>query len=98
MIYKNRGREAVTVDATAGGVALTATKYSSGEKATYAQIQVQTAPIRVTEDGTAPVGATTGLLFNIGDIFEVWGYEAISKLRMIRDGSVSAVAEVNYYG
>ncbi len=100
MIYKNVARESLTVDSTAGGVPLTATKYTSSGQliATYVHCQVQAAAIRVTEDTTAPVAGGPGLLFNPGDIFEIWGADEIKAARFIREGSTSATLEVNYYG
>lgn len=53
--------------------------------------------IRYTEDGTAPVAATTGSLLNPGDIKLLESYESIVKFKMIRDGASDATVNVDYY-
>ncbi len=90
------GREAITVDATAGGKGFTSAKLTA--KTVFARVQIQAAALRATYDGTAPVAATTGELRYPGDVFEVWGDADMAALRMIRESSTSAVAEVSYFG
>lgn len=90
--------EQVTVDATSGGVGLTSSKYAPAGTSpmNIVRISVDTASIRVTEDGTAPT-ASLGDTFDAGDIFQVTGVNSLRKLRMIRTGGTSAVLNVTYY-
>ncbi len=94
MIYKVKDREAITVAATAIG--LTSTKLVANN--TYVVLQVQAAQIRYTLDGTDPVAETTGFIGYVGDLIEVWGKDAMTDLRMIRETSTSANVEVLYMG
>lgn len=94
--YKAVSQETITVDDTAGGKPLTSTKITP--QVEYALCQVLTAAIRVTLDGTPPVAATTGFLFNTGEFFEVWGHGDLLALRAIRDTGTSGVLEVTYFG
>ena len=104
MIRTLVAREQITIDNTAGGKTLTAatlaTKSTSGRfRVEYADIDVQTADIRTTIDGsTAPVGATTGALWYAQEKYRVWGIANLSNLKMIRDGGTSAVVVVEYWG
>ena len=86
--------EQLTVDATAGGKALTAAKYG---KAIKANIQVESAPVRVTVDGTPPT-ATYGRLINDGDEIELESAAEISKFRAFRTTAVSATLNIDYKG
>lgn len=102
-IFNTLDRETITVDATVGGVALTASKYNptlsnTSKRIVAAVIQVNTAPIRVTRDGTAPVAATTGKLRNIGDIIVIAGGKDMGNARFIRETSTSASIDVDYIG
>ncbi len=86
-------RESITVaDAV---ITLTASKIT--RDTLYAKLQIQSAPIRLTVNGTDPVASTIGDLYNPGDIIEVWGQD-MRTLKMIRDGSTSANIEVDYQG
>lgn len=92
-------QENLTIDSTAGGVGFTASKYSpSGATnfpATCATVNVETAPIRYTLDGTAPT-TTVGTLKNVGDTFVVTGSVDIKNFKAIRTTGVSASISVNY--
>jgi len=60
---KESSSEKLTVDATVGGISLTPAKYGAAKKVF---ITVETGPIRIWVDKTAPT-ATDGHLYNIGD-------------------------------
>ena len=83
-------RERITVEGT--GIGLTAATYLTFQ---FATLTVETAPIRLTLDGTAPVASTTGHLFRVDDVIELSG-EEIAKVKMIRDTGTSAAVEVTY--
>jgi hypothetical protein len=99
------GSETVTVDATAGGVALTSTTYTKQTgngaadrvMAKVAFISVEDQQIRVNFDPAVTVTASTnGHEFGDGDSFLVEG-EAIKNLRAICTGGTSGVMRVTYY-
>ena len=83
--------EALTVDATAGGVQFTEATMNpaDGQIATAAFCTVEDAPIRALASGTAPT-ATLGTPFNVGDTFVVWGRRDLMSIRFIRQGGTSA--------
>lgn len=66
-------------------------------KASRAVFKIETAPVRFTEDGTAPVASTTGILASIGDIVTIDGKENVAAFRAIRDTSTSGVIKPTYY-
>ena len=82
---------ALTIDSTAGGIALT--RPAGTQKA---QAQVFTAPVRYWMDGTAPT-ATTGHRADVNDIIELGSAEEALNFRAIRETSVSATLEITYY-
>ncbi len=84
--------ESLTIDNTAGGIALTAAKYST---CTKAFITVETAQIRWTIDGTAPT-TTVGHLANAYDIIDLTSAEDLAAFRAIRVGSVSGTIHCTY--
>ena len=84
--------EQVTVDATVGGVALTALTY---RRYNHATILVETAPIRVRMDGAAPT-TSIGFLVNPGSVIELNCNADIMKFRAIRTDSTSALIDVIY--
>lgn len=95
------GNESITIDATAGGVGFTAGEIAVPSatgtvKAKKAEFKVETAPIRFTRNGTAPVAGTTGTLGDIGDVITIEGVEDISRFRAIRDTGVSGVIKPEY--
>jgi len=85
--------EEVTVDNTAGGVALTAAKYAGAARAV---IIVKTAPINYRVDGKAAPTATSGMPADDRDTIELTSNAEIVAFRAIRTGSVSAVLHVTY--
>jgi len=84
--------ESLTIDDTAGGIALTASKYGT---CTKALITVETAQIRFTVDGTAPT-ATVGHVLNPGDNLDIDSNEDVAAFRAIRTGSISGVIQCTY--
>ncbi len=102
-IYNSFDSEAVTVDATVGGVSLTAATYQpviaddmpEVTEATLATITNVGAEIRITVEGTT-VTAAIGTVIADGQTFEVWGIIDIAALRMIRTGAVSSIITAVY--
>jgi hypothetical protein len=93
--------EVLTVDATSGGVQfafLTGATGSQRSNFRMAHVVIDTAEVRVTEDGTAPVATTTGKLVAVKGSFEIWGWDQLENLKFIREGSVSALAQVTFEG
>lgn len=84
-------RERVTVAGTA--VALTAATVGAAQ---FATITVETAAIRFTLDGTAPVGGSLGHLVQAGQTIELYGPDQIAGFKAIRDTGVSAAIEATY--
>jgi len=76
---------ALTVDATAGGVAI-----PDLADAVRAVLTLETAQVRYTYDGTAPTAAV-GHLVEIGDVLIVEGAAALAAFRAFRTGSTSGV-------
>ena len=89
--------EALTVDATGGGVPFTeSTMNPSGERpARAAFVTVEDAPIRLRADGTGPT-ATVGIPYEAGDTFVVWGRRDLMSVRFIRQGGVSATLSTEF--
>ena len=90
--------EELTIDATVGGIALTAATYAASSGWPMAQkavIQVLSASIRVRIDGTAPT-STTGFAESPGSSFELNGEAEIVNFRAIRSSSSSAKIIVDY--
>lgn len=85
--------ESKTVDNTAGGVSLTSGTYGTNR---YAFITVETAPIRFTVDGTAPVAGGPGHLVYPGDTIKLESNEDIAQFKAIRETSTSGVLRVTY--
>ena len=104
VVYKTFAEEAVTVDATAGGVQLTdatfrpvlADDMGVVTEARVATIKNVGADIRVTLDGTTTVTASVGFLVPDGGSIEVWGIDDIANLRAIRTGAVSSIITAMY--
>src|SRR3990167_293558 len=55
------------------------------------RIYVETAPIRFTLEGTAPVAATTGEVANPGDVIELFGDEVITFKFINETGTASSL-------
>ena len=88
---------ALTIDATAGGIALTIPTDTNPE---HMLLTVETAAIRWWADGTAPTAAN-GHLLEAGDVLE-WMDEGnyrsvIERFRAIRQGGVSGTVQVSFY-
>ena len=99
MIVTPVARETVAVAGTAVGLTSTAIKPTvKTYDVEYAEIQVQTAQVRVTFEGTAPVAATTGEVWLPGTTKRVWGIGNLLAIRFIRESSTSASLEVTYWG
>ncbi len=84
--------ESVTVDATAGGVALTTATIAQMESAL---ITAETAQVRFTLNGTAPT-ATAGHILEVGDVLEIDSSEAMGLVRFIRTGGTSGTLRCSY--
>lgn len=97
--------EQVTLDATAGGIALTSATYnptvvgtpSSMTRAELAIMNCQTAQARYKVDGVAAVTTSLGMIVNPGDTLQIYGFANIAAFRGIRTGAVSAVCDITYY-
>ena len=88
--------EAVTVDATAGGVKLTESLYITNPPGRAAILTVETAQIRYLSDGTAPT-STTGHQVSPTQIITLRNPSELSKFRAIRTGATSGVVRVTFY-
>ena len=84
--------ETLTVDNTAGGVAMTAATYANG---TRALITCEAAEVRYTYDGTAPT-TTVGHLASIGTRIELVGPANLTQFRAIRTGGTSGTLQITY--
>lgn len=89
--------EALTIDNTAGGIALTAATYApaGAPGAVRAVLTLETAQIRWTYDGTAPT-TTVGHLMETGEKVALTGAETIARFRAIRTGGTSGVLHITY--
>lgn len=89
--------ETKTVDATAGGVALTTATFAptSAVAAARAFITCEGANMRFCYDGTAPT-ATAGHHLDVGDTVEIVGLQNIAAFRAIRTGPTSGTLYVTY--
>lgn len=72
---------------------------SKRRKARAARIVVDSSnSIRWTTTGTAPVGATTGILGKQYDVIWLSGYSQMTKFQAIRDGGSDSSIQVEYFG
>ena len=103
-ILKSFDSEAVTVDATVGGVNLTVATFDptvvdGAELVTasvLATIKNVGAEIRITlESGGVPT-STVGFVIPDGGSFEVYGIDDITNLKAIRTGGVSSIITAIY--
>ena len=89
--------QAVTVDATVGGVALA----SVPSDAECAHISLETAPIRWTDDGSTAPTASVGHLLTppSSDSVYLWieGRQRLLNFKAIRTGATSGALQVTYY-
>lgn len=99
-IYKVVGRETLTVSSTAIGFTVAKiTKADNGGKVIKkVEISVEDADIRMTRDGTPPVGGgtDTGILITSGTIFEILGQADIINTLFIRNASTDAKLQIDY--
>lgn len=86
------GRQALTVDNTVGGVALTVP--TGGVAATA---RLETAQIRYTLDGTAPT-TTVGTLLNPDEVLEFESQSELTGFLAIRTGGTSGTLNIEYFG
>ena len=82
----------LTVDNTATGVALTVP--AGAQKAL---VQVYTAPIRFWVSGRIPT-TSTGFRYDALGMFELESPQEMKQFRAIRETSISATLEGEYYG
>lgn len=89
--------EQITIDATAGGVKLTAAKVSPNGF-TYVSCRLRTAEISyLTVDPTkTTVTASVGQLLEPGEILTISSREEALNLRMIRTGASSGQVDCSY--
>ena len=85
--------EAITVDNTAGGVALT-TSYVDNSSMCF--MTLETGQIRWTIDGTAPT-TTVGHLLEIGQTLTFNSRQQCRGFRAIRTGTTSGALKVTYW-
>ena len=88
--------EALTVGATAVGLAAATISPAGSEPNTRCRGRLETAQIRQRWDGTNPT-ATEGELVEIGDVIDLTGISTLSLVRWIRTGSTSGVLRVHCY-
>lgn len=86
------GYQSVTVAATAIGFDVSAA--TNGAKVQSAMITVETAQIRVRDDGTDPT-SSEGHIVEVGEKIKLVNAGDCAKFRAIRTGSVSAVIKVS---
>ena len=91
--------ESITIDATVGGVGLTASKIrptgGHAREAVRVLITVETAEIRYTYNGTAPT-TTVGHILNVDDALTLYGQPSIDRFKAIRTGATSGTIKVTY--
>lgn len=85
----------VTIDSTAGGVALPATLISptGAPQQQHCYGRLQTAEVRYATDGSAPT-TTVGIPIEPLELVTIEGFEAISQFRAIRTTSTSATLTI----
>jgi hypothetical protein len=86
------GFEAVIINDTVGGVALTSAKYGTCTKAI---IQVQDAPIRYWTTGGSPT-STIGILAQVGAVIYLDNTDDIANFKAIRATSTNANLACQY--
>lgn len=92
-----RAIEQLTIDNTAGGIALTGSKITPvGDlQATLATCTLETADIRYTVDGTAPT-STVGMYWTAGSSLSFATHDALLAFRAIRVTSTSGKLDCTY--
>jgi len=90
--------EDITVDATSGGVPLTAAK-ATASRNVRAHCVVETAQIRVKTDAAVTLTASAkGHVKDVGDEFYISGQPDLVSFRAIRTGGTSGKLVVTYEG
>ena len=99
-LYRPTGYEAITVDDTAGGKALTVAKYwtasTSKVVSDFVVITVTGAVINYTVDGTTVTSSVGTPALPYQEIV-LSSFEEIKNFRAIRTGDTSASIKVKYY-
>ena len=90
--------ENLTIDNTSGGVQLAATTTSDalGRQMVYCVGKLETAEIRMLDDGTAPT-TTVGQIVSVGDVVIIEGNQYIRAARFIRTGASSGTIQFRCY-
>jgi hypothetical protein len=92
------GSEDISIDNTAGGVILTASKVN-GAGVIMATVTIETAQIRYkTDSAVTLLAGSIGHVGNIGDVIEIWGNKDMLNFKAIRTGSTSGKIAVTYQG
>ena len=87
--------ESLTVDDTAGGVQITASKVTPGVLRAYCKVETAQVRIQTDPDITISAGGTEGSpIKDVGDEFYIWGRPDILNFRTIRTGSTSGALRV----
>ena len=70
----------------------------AGNPAVYAWITIEGVSVRFKIDGSDPITLVDGHLLGAGDTLELFGIDALSNFRMVReDGSESPIAQVSIF-
>ena len=86
--------EAVTVDATVGGVSLTAATYG---RARAGQCRLETGQIRYTTDGTTAPTSTVGIIVSPMEWIILGNANEIKNFKAIRTGTASGSLRCFYF-
>lgn len=95
----------LTIDATAGGIALTASKYNptvTDQPSGFSQAQVAScyntgAKIWITDNSAITLSSGKGKPILDGGYFTIYGYTNIANFKAIRDAAVSSTLYCDYY-
>lgn len=92
------GFEQLTIDSTAGGIAMTTTKItpSGRPQATTAVCKLETAQVRYTIDGVTAPTTTVGTPWDVGETRTFNGHDILVNFKAIRTGASSGVANCDY--
>ena len=98
-LYEPYDYEDLTVDSTAGGVALDSTKVKNKanpiKECQRVILTLETAAVRYRTDGGAPT-TTVGHLLGSGDILTLQGQPTIDRFRAIRTTGTSGVFRATF--
>lgn len=95
----------ITIDATAGGIVLTSSKYNptvTDQPSQYSRAQMAScyntgAKIWVTDNAAATLATARGRAILDGERFTIYGYTNIVNFKAIRDAAVSSTLFCDYY-